>query len=46
VVGPRTLLLILAPRQLAPGRYWLRVLDAANPSADSLGDFLLHVCDP
>ncbi len=46
VVGPRTLLLILAPRRLAPGRYQLQVLDAANPSADSLGDFLLHVGDP
>jgi hypothetical protein len=45
-VDARTLVLVLARRQLAPGRYWLRVLDAEQPSAELLGDYPLEVVEP
>lgn len=38
-----TLLVLLARRQLAPGRYQLRVLDPEHPSAEPLGDYPLRV---
>ncbi|HEV3460037.1 MAG TPA: zf-HC2 domain-containing protein [Thermoanaerobaculia bacterium] len=46
VVDSRTLVLVLARRQLAPGRYQLRVLDAQQPAADPLGDYQLAVVEP
>jgi len=46
VVDARTLVLVLARRQLAPGQYRLRVLDADQPSAEPLGDYGLAVVDP
>jgi len=46
VVDSRTLVLVLARRQLAPGQYQLRVLDADQPSAEPLGDYRLAVVDP
>lgn len=45
-VDSRTLVLVLARRQLAPGRYWLKVLDAEQPSAELLGDYQLEVVEP
>jgi hypothetical protein len=45
-VDSRTLVLVLARRQLSPGRYQLRVLDAEQPSAEPLGDFQLQVVEP
>jgi hypothetical protein len=46
IVDSRTLVLVLARRQLAPGRYRLRVLDAEQPSAEPLGDFPFEVVEP
>lgn len=46
IVDSRTLVLVLARRQLSPGRYQLRVLDAELPSAEPLGDFQLQVVEP
>jgi putative zinc finger protein len=46
IVDSRTLVLVLARRQLSPGRYQLRVLDAEQPSAEPLGDFQLQVVEP
>jgi hypothetical protein len=46
VVDSRTLVLVLARRQLAPGRYRLRVLDAEQPSAELLGDYQFEVVEP
>jgi hypothetical protein len=45
-VDSRTLVLVLARRQLSPGRYQLRVLDAEQPSAEPLGDFPFQVVEP
>jgi hypothetical protein len=42
----RTLLLLLARRQLPPGQYQLRVLDTEQPSAEALGDYTLRVVAP
>jgi hypothetical protein len=42
----RTLLLLLARRQLPPGTYQLRVLDPEHPSAEALGDYTLRVVEP
>jgi Putative zinc-finger len=46
IVDSRTLVLVLARRQLSPGRYQLRVLDVEQPSAEALGDFLFQVVEP
>jgi len=46
IVDSRTLVLVLARRQLPPGGYRLRVLDAEQPSAEPLGDFDLQVVEP
>ncbi len=46
VVDARTLVLVLAGRQLPPGQYRLRVLDAEQPSAEPLGDYPLAVVEP
>jgi hypothetical protein len=46
IVDSRTLVLVLARRQLSPGRYQLRVLDAEQPSAEPLGDFQFQVVEP
>jgi hypothetical protein len=46
IVDSRTLVLVLARRQLSPGRYQLRVLDAEQPSPEPLGDFLFQVVEP
>jgi len=46
IVDSRTLVLVLARRQLAPGRYRLLVLDAEQPSAEPLGDFPFQVVEP
>jgi hypothetical protein len=46
IVDSRTLVLVLARRQLSPGRYQLRVLDAEQPSAEPLGDFQVQVVEP
>jgi hypothetical protein len=46
IVDSRTLVLVLARRQLSPGRYQLRVLDAEQPSAEPLGDFPFQVVEP
>jgi len=46
IVDSRTLVLVLARRQLSPGRYQLRVLDAEQPSAEPLGDFQLQIVEP
>lgn len=43
VVDSRTLLLMLARHQLAPGRYQLVVLDGERASAETLGNYPLHV---
>lgn len=46
VVDARTLLLVLGRRQLPPGTYQLRVLDARQPSSEPLGEFSLQVVEP
>ncbi len=46
IVDSRTLVLVLARRQLSPGSYQLRILDAEQPSAEPLGDFQLQVVEP
>ena len=46
IVDSRTLVLVLARRQLSPGSYQLRVFDAEQPSAEPLGAFQLQVVEP
>ena len=46
IVDSRTLVLVLARRQLSPGSYQLRVHDGEQPSAEPLGDFQLQVVEP
>jgi Putative zinc-finger len=46
IVDSRTLVLVLARRQLSPNRYQLRVLDAEQPAAEPLGVFQLQVVEP
>jgi Putative zinc-finger len=46
IVDARTLVLVLARRQLSPGSYRLRVLDAEQPAAEPLGDFQFQVVEP
>lgn len=46
IVDSRTLVLVLARRQLPPGRYQLRVFDAEQPPAEPLGNFLFQVVEP
>ena len=41
-----TVLVVLARRQLAPGRYLIRVADVEKQPAASLGDFPIRVVDP
>ncbi len=42
-IDAHTLLLVLAHRELPPGRYLIRVLDAAHPGADPLGEYPIEV---
>ncbi len=45
-IGPRTLLVQLAPHQLATGRYLLRVVDPRRPATGVLASYPLRVEDP
>jgi hypothetical protein len=42
-IDAHTLLLVLAHRELPPGRYLIRVLDAAHPDAEPLGEYPIEV---
>jgi hypothetical protein len=46
MVDSRTLVLVLARRELSPGRYRLLVLDAEQPTTEPLGDFEFQVIEP
>jgi Putative zinc-finger len=46
IVDAQTLLLVLPRRQLAPGRYDLRVLDAEQPSSEPLGEYHFDIVEP
>jgi hypothetical protein len=45
-IDPQTVGVVLARRQLVPGRYQLLVLDGEHPSAAPLGSYELQVVEP